>query len=90
VNAEPARTFEEVISPEEKRRLKDEAESLRRDAYRMVDQLGRRRLSATQQNELSRIRTFLKQSEEFQGRDDFRQARDLANRARTLAQGLVK
>jgi len=85
---EPRETVQEIVSPAELKRLQDRAQGRRREANRILDQLGRRPKTSTQQNVTATIRSFLALSEEAEKRNDPRQADALAERAQILAKEL--
>jgi hypothetical protein len=86
--AEPRETVQEIVSTAELKRLQDRAQGRRREANQILDQLGRRRMTGTQQNVANTIRSFLGLSEEAEKRNDMRQADALAERAQILAKEL--
>jgi hypothetical protein len=85
---EPRQTLQEIVSPAELKRLQDRALARRREANRILDQLGRRQLTAAEQNVAATVRNFLALSEEAEKHNDPRQADALAERAQILAKEL--
>jgi hypothetical protein len=84
----PRPAIEEIVSPDEAKRLQDSAHARRKDAARILQQLGRGRLSATQLDVAASIRNFLALSENAEKRGDMREADALAERAQILAKEL--
>lgn len=80
--------IQEALSPGEQKRLLDEADTYRKETQTRITQAQAARLSAQQRSLITRIRTFLKQSDDAQRRNDIRQASELAQRAVILARGL--
>jgi hypothetical protein len=80
--------IQEVTPAAEQKRFQDEAAARKREVRQLVDPLDRRRLSRQQRGLLDRIQSFLKQSDEAEGRGEMRQASELAQRALVLAREL--
>ena len=85
---ETRETFQEIVSPAELKRLQDQAVARRREANQILDQLGRRQLTAAEQGVVATIRNFLALSKEAEDHSDPRQANALAERAQILAKEL--
>jgi hypothetical protein len=85
---EPRETVQELVSPTESRRLQDRAVARRVEVKQILEQLGRRQMSGTQQNVMATIKSFLTLSEEAEKHNDMRQADALAERAQILAKEL--
>jgi hypothetical protein len=81
-------TVQEIVPPAELKRLQEDAQARRREANQILDQLGRRQLSRSEQNVAATIRSFLALSGEAENRNDLRQADSLAERAQILAKEL--
>ena len=84
---EPPR-LQEGLAPEESKRLQDAAEGRRQEATQIVEATRGRHLNSVQKNFVSRIRSFVSQSEAAAKRGDMRQAYELASRALVLAKEL--
>jgi len=81
-------TVQEIVSPDEVKRLQEQAQARRREVTRILGQLGRRALTGGRQNVAATIRSFLALSEEAEKHNDMRQADALAERAQILAKEL--
>jgi hypothetical protein len=81
-------TVQEIVPPAELKRLQEDAQARRREANQILEQLGRRQLSRSEQNVAATIRSFLALSDEAEKRNDLRQADSLAERAQILAKEL--
>jgi hypothetical protein len=80
--------IQEVTPAAEQRRLQEEANAHKREVRQLIDSLDRRRLNRQQRGTFDRIQSFLKQSDEAEGRGEMRQASELAQRALVLAHEL--
>jgi hypothetical protein len=80
--------IEEVTNAAEQKRFQDEAATRKREVRQIIDPIDRRRLNRQQRTTLDRIQSFLKQSDEAEGRGEMRQASELAQRALVLAREL--
>jgi hypothetical protein len=80
--------LQEILSAEEKRKLADEINSRKREVNEILQQVARRNLSAADRVIVERVRSFLVLSDQAAGRDDFRQADALSERAVVLAREL--
>jgi hypothetical protein len=76
---------QEILPPEELKRLQDSVAVRRQEARRVVDAANARKPNAQQAAAISRIQSFLQQSEEAEKRGDWRQADALGERAQFLA-----
>jgi hypothetical protein len=76
---------QEILPPEELKRLQDSVGSRRQEARRVVDSALARKPNAQQSAAIARIQSFLLQSEEAEKRGDWRQADALGERAQILA-----
>jgi hypothetical protein len=85
---EPRETVQEIVSPDEVKRLQEQAQARRREVTRILGQLGRRASTGGRQNVAATIRSFLALSEEAEKHNDMRQADALAERAQILAKEL--
>ena len=85
---EPRETVQELVSPAESKRLQDKAAGRRVEVKQILEQLGRRPMTGTQQNVAATIKSFLTLSEEAEKHNDMRQADALAERAQILAKEL--
>jgi hypothetical protein len=84
----PRGAIQEMISPQELKRLQDQIQGRRREVIQVLQQVSRRRLGPAQQNAVKNIRNFLALSDEAEKRNDVRQADALAERAQILARDL--
>jgi hypothetical protein len=85
----PRETFREMVSPNEAKRLTDQAQNRRREVTQILDQLGKRStLTSAQKNVMATIRSFLVLSDEAEKHNDPRQADSFAERAQILAKEL--
>jgi hypothetical protein len=83
----PRDAVQEIVSDADSKRLREGAQSRRREAKRIVDQLGRR-LTDAQRDVALTIGNFLALSEESEKHNDLRQAESLAEKALILAKEL--
>jgi len=86
--AEPREAVQEIVSAADIKRLQDRAQARRGEAVQILDRVGRRRLTPTQQSVAASIRSFLALSEQAEKYNDMRQADALAERAQILAKEL--
>ena len=78
-----------MLTAEEQQKLKDSAQTRRREAAQALAQAQQgRRLSAHERDLVKRTQSFLNQSEQAENRGDLRQADSLAERAQVLAREL--
>jgi hypothetical protein len=87
--AVPLPQFEQVLTPEQTKTYSEEIERNIADAQRAVATVETRRLNGEQTTYLARVRAFIDQANEARKADLFR-ARNLAERARVLAEDLLK
>jgi hypothetical protein len=87
--APAAPAIQEVLSPGESKRLQESAQSRRREAQAILDQLARRQLSPAQRDSFGKIASFLTSSADAEKRGDLKFADAAADRALTLAKDLV-
>jgi hypothetical protein len=87
--AVPLPQFEQILTPEQRQAYTEEIERNIADARKAVAALEGRRLNAEQATYLARVRAFIEQANEARKADLFR-ARNLAERARVLAEDLLK
>src|SRR5439155_1157489 len=80
--------IQEIVPAGEQKRLLDSAEGRKREIQQSLNTLGHKRLNRHQQTTVSRIRAFVKDSEDAQRRGDMRQADALAERAQMLLREL--
>jgi hypothetical protein len=80
--------IQDALSPEELKRLQDEAEGTKREIKQRIDAIQVHRLNRQQNVLVKRIRTFVDQSDDAQHRGDMRQAAELAKLALVLAKEL--
>jgi hypothetical protein len=76
---------QEIIPPEELKRLRDSLAARKLEIHRVLDPAQTRKLNKQQSAVVSRIQSFLQQSEEAEKRGDWRQADTLGERAQVLA-----
>ena len=76
---------QEILPPEELKRLQDSLAGRKQEVHRVLDPALTRKLTSQQSAVVSRIQSFLQQSEEAEKRGDWRQADALAERAQILA-----
>ena len=87
--AVPLPQFEQVLTPEQTKAYNEEIDRNIADAQRAVATVGSRRLNGEQTTYLARVRAFIAQANEARKADLFR-ARNLSERARVLAEDLLK
>jgi len=87
--AVPLPQFEQVLTPEQTKAYNEEIERNIADAQRAVAMVENRRLNGEQTTYLARVRAFIDQANEARKADLFR-ARNLSERARVLAEDLLK
>jgi len=76
---------QEILPPEELKRLQESLAARRQEIHRVLDPAQTRKLTSQQTAVVSRIQSFLQQSEEAEKRGDLRQADALGERAQILA-----
>ena len=77
--------MQEILSPEDLKRLQDSLAARKQEVRRVLDSASARKLNNQQTSAISRIQSFLQQSEEAEKRGDLRQADALGERAQILA-----
>ena len=86
---EPERpALQEILPPAESKRLQESAVNRKREIKRVLDQAEARKMSESQRAMVARIRTFVQQSDEAEGRGEMRLADALAERAQVLVREL--
>ncbi len=80
--------LQEIVPPEEKRRMAEEIAARKREIESVLQQAAQRRLSEQDRGIVERIRSFLLLSDQAAARDDMRQAEALSERALVLAREL--
>jgi hypothetical protein len=86
--AEAHPLIQEIVPAGEQKRLLDSAEGRKREIQQSLNTLGHKRLNRHQQTTVSRIRAFVRDSDDAQRRGDMRQADALAERAQMLLREL--
>ena len=79
---------QEIVPAGESNRLRESAEARKQEIRKTLDQAQSRSLSRDQRAVISRIQTFLQQSDDAQKKGDMRLADALAQRAQVLAREL--
>jgi hypothetical protein len=88
--AEPERApIQEIVPADERRRYQESAEASKREIRQLVEHARAHRLTAEQKKIVTRIQTFVTQSDDAEKRGDMRQADALAERGLVLAKGLA-
>lgn len=82
-------TIQEIIAPEETKRLRDLAASRRREAQQILDQVSQRQLSPAKREVIPTISSYIASSLEADKRGDVKTADALAERAQILAKDLL-
>ncbi len=77
-----------IVSPEEQNRLRDSAQSRRKEAAQALASAQGRRLTQQEKRTVQYIESFLRQSQQAEERGDMRQADALAERAQVFAREL--
>ena len=80
--------LQEIVSPEEKRRITDEINNRKREIADILQQASRRNLTDGDRGIMDRVRSFLQLSDQAATRGDMRQADSLSDRAMVLARDL--
>ena len=80
--------MQEILPPEELKRLQDSVTARKQEVRRVLDSASARKPNAQQSAAISRILSFLTQSEEAEKRGDWRQADTLGEKAQILAREL--
>jgi hypothetical protein len=83
--AELRSQVQEILPPEELKRLQDSLAARTKEVQRVLESLRTRKPNTQQAAAISRIQSFIQQSEEAEKRGDLRQADALAERAQILA-----
>jgi hypothetical protein len=76
---------QEILQPEELKRLQDSILARKQEVHRVIDPPLSRKPNAQQAAALNRIQSFLQQAEDAEKRGDLRQADALGERAQILA-----
>jgi hypothetical protein len=76
-----------IVPAQEQKRLKDSADSRKKEVRATLAKMSSRRLSAGDQDLMKRIQFFLTQSDDAERRGDMSQADAFAQRAQDLAKG---
>jgi hypothetical protein len=76
---------QEILPPEELKHLQDSVAARKQEVRRVLDSASARKPNAQQAAAISRIQSFLQQSEDAEKRNDWRQADALGERAQILA-----
>jgi hypothetical protein len=79
------RQVQEILPAEELKHLQDSLLARKQEVHRVLDLALARKLNSQQSAAISRIQSFLRQSEEAEKRGDWRQADALGERAQILA-----
>jgi hypothetical protein len=82
--------IQEILPPAELKRLQDSADARKREVRKVLDQMGPRRLNATQKEKVSRIKSLLQLSDEAEGKNDMWTADALAERAQDQVAELLQ
>jgi hypothetical protein len=85
---DPRPPIQEIVPAEDSNRLKDSADTHKREISRLLAQIPRRGLSTEQRNVVKTILSFVTLSDEAERGGDMRKANELAERGLVLAQGL--
>jgi hypothetical protein len=87
--AEPERApIQEIVPADERRRYQESADASKKEIRQLVEHAKAHRLNTDQRKMVTRIQTFLTQSDDAEKRGDMRQADALAERGLVLAKGL--
>src|ERR1700693_2398905 len=87
--AEPERApIQDIVPPDEKRRYQESADNSKREIQQLLEQARAHRLTTDQKKILTRVHTFVTQSDDAEKRGDMRQADALAQRGLVLAKEL--
>jgi hypothetical protein len=88
--AEPERApIQEIVPADERKRFQESADARKREIRRLLEQAKAHRLTADQRKMVTRIQSFMTQSDDAQKRGDMRQADALAERGLVLAKELA-
>lgn len=85
---EPRPPIQEIVPAAETRRLQDSAQARKREITKTLETFVQRRMSRHQQTIVTRIRGFIKDSDDAEHRGDMREADALAERAQILLKEL--
>jgi hypothetical protein len=80
--------FQEIIPATDLKRLQESAQSRKKEVAQILEQVGARRLSKSQQIAVRDIRNFVKLSDDYEKRNEMRQADAMAEKAQLLARNL--
>ena len=83
--AEERGQVQEILQPDELKRLQDSLAARKKEVRLVLDSASVRKPNNQQTSAISRIQSFLQQSEEAEKRGDLRQADALGERAQILA-----
>jgi hypothetical protein len=84
----PRPEFQEIIPEADQKRYQASAQNRKREIARIIEQLNKRHLTKSQQNDLAAIMTFVAQSDESEKKNEMKMADVLAERAQILAKSL--
>jgi hypothetical protein len=88
--AEPERPpIQEIVPEDERRRFQESADARKRETRQLVEQARAHRLNTDQKKMVTRIQSFVTQSDDAEKHGDMRQADALAERALVLAKELA-
>jgi len=79
---------QEVIPAADLKRLQESAQSRKREVARILQQVNPKRMTQAQKNVLASVQAFVTMSDDFEKRNEMRQADALAERALILARDL--
>jgi hypothetical protein len=82
---EPRGEIQEIIPPAELKRLQDSVAARKQEIRKVLEMADKSKLTAEQQSVVTRIQSFLQQSDDAEKRSEWRQADALAERAQALA-----
>jgi hypothetical protein len=86
---QPTQQIQEIVPPQEAKRLQEQAQAKRRDVQQMLDQLGRRQLTTAQKAVITNINSLLASSVDAERRGDMKTADALAANAQIIAKDLL-
>lgn len=86
--AEPSKPIQEIVPPEEQKRLQEAADAKKRDTRQALEQIGRRQLNRQDAATKRAIESYLRLSDQAEANGDMRQASEIAERAWVLAKEL--
>jgi len=85
----PSSPIQEIVPPQEVKRLQEQTQARRRDVLQILDQVAKRPVTTAQKDVITRINNYLATSLEAEKKGDMKLADAFADRAQILAKDLI-